>query len=91
MNNPESRVTGPDETVWRTCTLVEQVPGILGGVWVLNRSRFTVYAIHYNLASGATVDELAEWYYVTREQAVAILRHQAHTLRENRAAYADTV
>ena len=91
MHNLESKATGPDETIWRNCALVEQVPGILGGVWVLNHSRFTLYTIHYNLASGATVDDLAEWYYVDKDRVVAILQHQSDTLRENRTAYADTV
>ena len=91
MHNPKSKATGPDDAIWRTCTLVEQVPGILGGVWVFNRSRFTLYAIYYNLASGATVDDLTEWYCVDRDKVVGILQHQSNTLRESRTAYADTV
>ena len=91
MNNPEGKAAGPDDTIWRTCSLVEQVPGILCGVWVFNRSRFTLYTIYYNLASGATIDNLAEWYYVDKDKVVAILQHQSNTLRENRKAYADSV
>ena len=91
MHNPESRPAGPDDAIWRACPLVEQVLGILAGVWVFNRSRFTLYTIHYNLASGATVNDLSEWYCIEKEKVVAVLEHEAQALRESRLAYADTV
>ena len=91
MHNPQSKATGPDDAIWRNCAQVEQVPGILGGVWVFNHGRFTVYAIHYNLSSGATVDDLAEWYSVDRDEVVAVLQRQSRTLRESRTTHADTV
>ena len=91
MHNPASRPAGPDDAIWRACPLVEQVLGILAGVWVFNRSRFTLYTIHYNLASGATVNDLSEWYCIEKEKVVAVLEHEAQALRESRLAYADTV
>lgn len=91
MNNPESRQNGPDDAIWKTCPLVEQNSGILGGVWVFERSRFTLYTIHYNLASGATVYDLGEWYCIEKDKVVAVLQYQANALRESRSAYVDIV
>ena len=91
MHNPDSRPSGPNDDIWRTCQLVEQVSDILAGVWVFNRSRFTLYTIHYNLASGATVNDLGEWYCIEKEKVIAVLKYEAQALRESRLAYADTV
>ena len=42
-----------------------------------------VYAIFENLASGATIDEFVEWFPgVDRQQAQAVLEHEAKALRE---------
>ena len=91
MHNPESSKTGPDDGIWRTCPLVERNPGILGGVWIFKHSRFPLYTVHENLASGATLDEFAEWYEIEKAKVVAVLQYQAEALREARPAYADTV
>ena len=89
--NPHAHLNGPDDALWRNCPLVEQDPGILGGVWVFKRSRFTLYTIYENMASGATVNDLGEWYCIEKHKVVAVLQHQANALREGGRAYVDTV
>ena len=84
MHNPESRQAGPDDAIWKTCPLVEQNPGILGGVWIFKRSRFPLYTVHDNLASGATLDEFHEWYEIDIGKVIAVLEHEAKALRNNR-------
>ena len=91
MHNPESSETGPDDTIWRTCPFVEQNPGILGGVWTFKRSRFPLYTVHDNLASGASLDEFDEWYEIEKDKVVALLQYQSKELREAWPAYVDTV
>ena len=91
MHNPESRQTAPDDAIWKACPLVEQNPGILGGVWIFKRSRFPLYTVYDNLASGATLDEFDEWYDIERDKVVAVLQYQFKTLRKAWPAYADTV
>ncbi len=91
MHNLESRQTGPDDAIWKTCPLVEQNPDILGGVWIFRRSRFPLYTVHDNLASGATLDEFDEWYEIDIAKVVAMLQHETATLREVPVVHADTV
>ena len=89
--NPNADRTSPDDAIWKTCPLVEQNPGILGGVWIFKRSRFPLYTVHDNLASGATLDEFDEWYQIEKDRVVAVLQYQAQALREVHTARADTV
>ena len=91
MHNPESRQAGPDDAIWRTCPLVEQNPGIFAGVWIFKRTRFPLYTVHGNLASGATLDEFDEWYEIEKDKVAALLQYQAKALREAQLDYADTV
>ena len=91
MRNPEGRQTGRDDAIWKTCPLVEQNPGIFGGVWIFRRSRFPLYTVHDNLASGTTLDEFDEWYAIDIAKVKAILEYESATLREVPVVYADTV
>ena len=91
MHHTAGRQAGPDDAIWKSCPLVEQDSGILGGVWVFKRSRFTLYTIYHNMASGATVGDLGEWYEIEKDKVVEVLQYQATALRESRPAYVDTV
>ena len=91
MHNPGSANTGPDAAMWRTCPLVEQNPGILAGAWIFKSTRFPLYAVHDNLASGATLDEFDEWYEIEKDKVVALLHFQSKALRGSQPAYVDTV
>ena len=39
-----------------------------------------VSIVFENLESGATIDEITEWFHVTREQVVAVLEFAARSL-----------
>ena len=65
---------------WSQCPAVESVPGRLSGAWVFKDTRMPVSAVFENLEAGATIDEIMEWFDVTREQIVAVLEFAARCL-----------
>ena len=65
---------------WHDCPAVESTPGKRSGAWVFKDTRTPVSVVFENLASGATIDELIEWFGVTREQVEAVLLFVARTL-----------
>ena len=64
---------------WNQCDAVESVPGRVSGAWVFKDSRTPVSVILANLAGGASLDEVAEWFPVTKEQVETILLFLATT------------
>lgn len=68
---------------WFQCPAVEQVPGKVSGAWVFKGTRVPVRALFENLEDGARVEDFLEWFPgVTRDQALAVLRHAEATLEE---------
>ncbi len=65
---------------WSQCPAVESVPGRLSGAWVFRDTRMPVSAVFENLEAGATVEEVAEWFHLTQEQAVTVLEVAARSL-----------
>jgi uncharacterized protein (DUF433 family) len=65
---------------WSRCPAVESIPGKVSGAWVFKDTRMPVATVFENLESGATVDEIMEWFDVTREQVVAVLEFAARSL-----------
>jgi uncharacterized protein (DUF433 family) len=65
---------------WSQCPAVESVPGRLNGAWVLRDTRMRVSAVFENLESGATVEEVMEWFHLTRDQVVTVLEFAARSL-----------
>ena len=66
---------------WSECSVVERVPGKVGGIWLFKGTRVPVKALFENLESGARVDDFLEWFPgVTREQVEAVLEHAEHSL-----------
>ena len=65
---------------WSQCPAVESVPGRLSGAWVFKNTRMPVSTVFENLESGATIDDIMEWFDVTREQMVAVLEFAARSL-----------
>ena len=57
---------------WSQCPTVESIPGKVSGAWVFKDTRMPVSTVFENLESGATIDEIMEWFDVTREQIVAV-------------------
>jgi uncharacterized protein (DUF433 family) len=76
MNEGENMAT----LDWSQCSAVESVPGRRSGAWVFKDTRMPVSAVFENFESGATIDEIMEWFDVTREQVVAALEFVARSL-----------
>lgn len=65
---------------WSQCPAVESVPGKVSGAWVFKDTRMPVSIVFENLEAGATVDEIMEWFHLTREQITAVLEFAARSL-----------
>ena len=65
---------------WSQCPAVESIPGKRSGAWVFKDTRMPVSTVFENLESGASIDEIMEWFDVTREQIVAVLEFAARSL-----------
>lgn len=79
---------------WSQCPAVESVPDRRSGAWVFKDTRMPVSTVFDNLESGASIEEIMEWFGVTREQIVAVLKFVARSLdappvQESPAAMAD--
>ncbi len=75
---------------WSQCAAVESIPGKRSGAWVFTNTRMPVSAVFENFESGATIDEIMEWFGVTREQIVAVLEFAARSLDAPTARQAQT-
>jgi uncharacterized protein (DUF433 family) len=65
---------------WSKCSAVESIPGKVSGAWVFKNTRMPVSLVFENLEAGATIDEIMEWFHLTREQIVAVLEFAARSL-----------
>jgi len=65
---------------WSQCPAVESVAGKVSGAWVFKDTRMPVSIVFENFESGATIDEIMEWFHVTREQIIAVLEFAARSL-----------
>jgi uncharacterized protein (DUF433 family) len=73
---------------WSQCDAVESVPGKVSGAWVLKGTRMPVSAIFENIASGASIDDLMEWFDgLDRDQVKAVIEFAARSL-EKEPSYA---
>ncbi|MCU1263226.1 MAG: hypothetical protein JWO80_6111 [Bryobacterales bacterium] len=65
---------------WSQCPAVESIPGKVSGAWVFKDTRMPVSTVFENLESGASIEEIMEWFDLTREQIVAVLEFAARSL-----------
>jgi len=73
---------------WSQCPAVESVLGKASGAWVLKGTRMPVSAIFENLAAGASIDDILEWFDgLDREQVKKVIEFAAHSL-DKEPAYA---
>ncbi len=75
---------------WSQCAAVESIPGKVSGAWVFKNTRMPVSTVFENLESGASIEEITEWFDVTREQIVAVLDFAARSLEAPPAAHSVT-
>jgi uncharacterized protein (DUF433 family) len=63
---------------WTKCLEVESVPDVMSGAWVLRGTRMPTSAILENLAAGATIDDIMEWFDgLDRAQVEAVIAFAA--------------
>ncbi len=66
---------------WSACPAVESIPGKVSGAWVLRGTRMPVSAIFENLESGASIDNLVQWFDgINRKQVQAVIEFAARSL-----------
>jgi uncharacterized protein (DUF433 family) len=66
---------------WSQCPAVESVPGKVSGAWVLKGTRMPVSAIFENIAAGASINDIMEWFEgLDREQVKAVVEFAARSL-----------
>jgi uncharacterized protein (DUF433 family) len=64
---------------WSQCPAVESIPGKRSGEWVFKDSRTPVSVVFDNLEAGASIEEIMDWFHVTREQVMAVLEFAARS------------
>ena len=73
-------------TDWTNRQEEEQKPCRVCRVWVFEGTRFPLFAIYENLASGATMKEFVEWFLGDeKEQVRTVLEHEAEFVRTSMA------
>ena len=65
---------------WSQCPAVESVPGRLSGAWVFRDTRMPVSAVFENLEAGATVYEIVDWFSISKEQVLEVLKFAARSV-----------
>ena len=68
-------------TDWGT-SAAECRPERVSGAWEFAGTQIPLLALHANLASGSTINELVEWFArVNRQQVGTVLEHELTALR----------
>jgi uncharacterized protein (DUF433 family) len=70
---------------WSQCPAVESSPGKRGGARVFRDTRTPLSVVFDNLEAGATIDEIMDWFHVTREQMVAVIDFATEAIRTRAA------
>ncbi|HEV2424622.1 MAG TPA: DUF433 domain-containing protein [Terriglobia bacterium] len=65
---------------WSHCASIESVPGKRSGAWVFRDTRTPVSVVFDNLEAGASIDEIVEWFHLSREQVIAVIEFAARSL-----------
>ena len=65
---------------WSQCPAVESIPGKVSGAWVFKDTRMPVAIVFQNLEAGASVEEIMEWFHLTRAQIASVMAFTARSL-----------
>ena len=65
---------------WSQCPAVESIPGKVSGAWVFKGTRMPVSIVFENLEAGASIEEIMDWFHLTRDQIVDVLEFAARSL-----------
>ena len=75
---------------WSQCPAVESIPGKVSGAWVFRDTRMPVGIVFENLEAGATIDEIMDWFHLTRQQIASVLEFAARSLDPPNPAHSTT-
>ena len=59
---------------------MESDPEKMSGAWVFRGTRMPVATVFENLMAGATIEEIMEWFDVSKEQIAPVLSFVARSL-----------
>jgi uncharacterized protein (DUF433 family) len=65
---------------WSQCPAVESIPGKVSGAWLFKATGMPVAIVFQNLEAGASIEEIMEWFDLTREQITTVLDFAARSL-----------
>jgi len=65
---------------WSQCPAVESIPGKVSGAWVFRGTRMPVATVFENLEAGTSIEDIMEWFDLTREQIATVLDFAARSL-----------
>jgi uncharacterized protein (DUF433 family) len=65
---------------WSQCPAVESVADRRSGAWVFRDTRTPVSVVFDNLEAGASINEIMEWFHLSRDQVVAVIEFAARSL-----------
>ena len=65
---------------WSQCPVVESTPGKVSGAWLFRGTRMPVAIVFENLEAGASIEDIVEWFDISREQVTAVLDFAARSL-----------
>jgi uncharacterized protein (DUF433 family) len=65
---------------WSQCPAVESIPVKVSGAWGFRGTRMPVATVFENLEAGATIEDIMQWFDVTREQVTEVLNFAARSL-----------
>jgi uncharacterized protein (DUF433 family) len=71
---------------WSRCSTVESVPGKRSGAWVFRDTRTPVSVVFDNLEAGASIEQIMEWFHLSRDQVAAVIEFAARSLDSPPAA-----
>ena len=55
------------------CSALERIPGKVSGVWLFRGTRLPLWVVLDNLKTGATLDEISDWFEVDRSKVEEVL------------------
>ena len=64
------------------CPVLERIPGKVSGVWLFRGTRLPLWVVLDNLKSGASLDEISDWFEIERpkvEELLAFLANETKT------------
>jgi uncharacterized protein (DUF433 family) len=65
---------------WSQSASVESSPEKVSGAWVFRGTRMPVATVFENLEAGASIEDIMEWFDLTREQVTSVLDFAARSL-----------